>query len=81
MWPAIDTVPPIGTIANARNAGTIERYGARRYTGRSAVVGEDCSLKKSLMPSASVWRMPNGPALCGPIRFCMSAMTLRMNQM
>ena len=30
VCPAIDTVPPIGTIANARNAGMIERYGASR---------------------------------------------------
>ncbi len=31
------------------------------------------------MPSASVCRMPNGPALLGPIRFCIPAMTLRSN--
>ena len=31
------------------------------------------------MPSASVWRMPNGPARFGPIRFCMPAITLRSN--
>ena len=79
-WPAIDTTPPIGTIENARNAGTSERYGASRNTGRSALSGIDCSLKNSLMPSASVWSTPNGPAFFGPIRFCMSAMTLRMNQ-
>ena len=57
----------------------IARYGASRNTGRSADVGVDCSLKKSLMPSARVWNAPNGPARCGPMRFCMSAMTLRMN--
>jgi hypothetical protein len=45
-------------MQNIRNAGMIDRYGARRNTGRSAVVGIDCSLKKSLMPSASVWRTP-----------------------
>ena len=68
-------------IENARNAGSTERYGASLNTVRSALSGIDCSLKNSLMPSASVWRMPHGPALSGPIRFCMSAMTLRMNQM
>ena len=47
----------------------------------SALRGIDCSLKNSLMPSARVWRIPNGPALSGPIRFCMSAITLRRNQM
>ena len=57
-WPRIDTVPPIGTMQNIRNAGMIDRYGASRNTGRSAVVGIDCSLKKSLMPSASVWSTP-----------------------
>ena len=66
---------------NARNAGRIDRYGASRKTSRSAVSGIDCSLKNSLMPSASVCSTPNGPGAVGPIRFCMSAMTLRMNQM
>ena len=37
-------------------------------------------MKISFMPSASVCRMPNGPALFGPTRFCMPAMTLRSNQ-
>ena len=37
-------------------------------------------MKKNLMPSASVWRMPHGPARFGPMRFCMSPMTLRSNQ-
>ena len=48
---------------------------------RSAVLGFDCSLKKSLMPSARLWSSPNGPARSGPIRFCILAMTLRRNQM
>ena len=37
-------------------------------------------MKISFMPSASVCRSPNGPALFGPTRFCMPAMTLRSNQ-
>jgi hypothetical protein len=36
-------------------------------------------LKKNFMPSARVCRMPNGPARAGPMRFCMSPMTLRSN--
>ena len=38
------------------------------------------SLKKSLMPSASVMRIPAGPARFGPTRNCMSATTLRSIQ-
>ena len=48
---------------------------------RSAVLGSDCSLKNSLMPSARLWSRPNGPARSGPTRFCILAMTLRRNQM
>ena len=48
---------------------------------RSAVLGSDCSLKNSLMPSARLWSRPNGPARSGPMRFCILAMTLRRNQM
>ncbi len=57
-WPRIETVPPIGITQNMRNAGMIERYGARRNTPRSADDGIDCSLKNSLMPSASVCSTP-----------------------
>ena len=52
-----------------------------RKMRRSAVLGSDCSLKNSLMPSAALWNKPNGPARSGPIRFCILAMTLRRNQM
>jgi hypothetical protein len=81
LCPAMLTSPPIGTMLNARNAGRIDRYGAIRNTGLSALRGIDCSLKNSLMPSATLCRMPNGPALYGPTRFCMSAIALRRNQM
>ena len=47
----------------------------------SAAVGVMPSLKKSLMPSASVMSMPRGPARTGPMRVCMSAITLRSIQM
>src|SRR3954468_20115095 len=57
-WPRMEPAPPIGTTQNKRNAGRIDRYGASRNTGRSAVVGIDCSLKNSLMPSASVCSTP-----------------------
>ena len=60
----------------ARRRGT----GASRNTKRSACSGRRSSLKNSLMPSASVCRMPHGPALFGPMRFCMPAITLRSNQ-
>ena len=69
----------MGTMAKAAKAGTIERYGARRNTRLSAPAGSRSSLKKSLVPSARVWRIPHGPARSGPIRFCMSEMTLRSN--
>ena len=49
-------------------------------TARSALSGIRSSLKKSLMPSARVWAIPKGPARLGPIRLCMSEITLRSNQ-
>ena len=48
-------------------------------TLRSARSGSRSSLKKNLMPSASVWKMPKGPARLGPSRLLMSAWTLRSN--
>ena len=74
------TSPPMGTMAKARNAGMIVRYGASLKTNRSALSGIRSSLKNSLIPSARVWAIPNGPARLGPIRLCMSEMTLRSNQ-
>ena len=59
------TSPPMGTMAKARKAGMIVRYGASLKTNRSALSGIRSSLKKSLMPSARVWAIPNGP---GPVR-------------
>ena len=37
-------------------------------------------MKTSLVPSASVCSRPQGPARFGPIRLCMSEITLRSNQ-
>ena len=68
---------PNGITANARNAGKIASTGAIAYTGLSAFVGVMPSLKNSLMPSASVIRMPRGPARIGPFRVWKSAITLR----
>ena len=62
------------------NAGTIASSGARRKTNGSDRSGSRSSLKNSLMPSASVCSTPHGPAMFGPTRFCMSAMSLRSNQ-
>ena len=75
------TTGPNGMTANARKAGNIAISGAIEYTVRSAWVGVMPSLKNSLMPSASVIRIPCGPARIGPSRVCMSAITLRSIQM
>ena len=56
------------------------RYGASLNTTRSARSGSRSSLKNNLIPSARVWAMPKGPARLGPMRLCMSEMTLRSNQ-
>ena len=72
--------PPIGTIANTKKAGISDRYGAILKTNRWDFSGMRSSLKNSFMPSAKVTKMPHGPAKLGPIRFCMSEMTLRRNQ-
>ncbi len=81
MRPKMYAGAPNGTTANARNAGIIAIAGAIWYTGRSAFVGVMPSLKKSLIPSASVISTPRGPARIGPARVCMSAITLRSIQM
>jgi hypothetical protein len=75
----MEMVPPKGTTAKARKAGTIDRYGASRKMRRSARSGRRSSLKNSLMPSARVCSRPQGPARSGPIRLCMSEMILRSN--
>ena len=71
--------PPSGMTLQTRNAGTNAKYGANLKTNRSLFSGMRSSLKNSLMPSASVCSRPLGPALSGPTRFCMYAMTLRSN--
>jgi len=67
-------------MAKARNAGKMARYGASLKTNRSAWSGTRSSLKKSFTPSASDCSSPKGPARLGPMRACMSEMTLRSNQ-
>jgi hypothetical protein len=79
-WPAIVRSPPTGTTVKMSSAGRRARYGASLKTNRSARSGMRSSLKNSLTPSASVWSSPYGPARLGPIRLCMSLMTLRSNQ-
>ncbi len=79
-WPAMVSVPPIGTIAKVMKAGMTTRNGASLKTVRSASAGTRSSLKISLMPSATVCRSPKGPQRCGPMRLCMSEMALRSNQ-
>jgi hypothetical protein len=58
-------------------AGAIAAMGAIKYNPSSALRGVSDSLKNSFTPSASVCRMPNGPARLGPMRFCMSATIFR----
>jgi hypothetical protein len=61
-------VPPKGMTANVSIA-TMALSGADEYTtGRRC--GAMSSLKKSLAPSATVCRIPNGPSRLGPIRDC-----------
>ena len=67
----LEKSPPTGMTVKTRKAGTNARYGARRNTKGSARSGWIGSLKNDLMPSARVCRIPNGPALFGPMRFCM----------
>ena len=61
-------------------AGTVERYGASLKVKESDCSGIRSSLKISLVPSANVCRSPQGPARFGPMRLCMSEITLRSNQ-
>ena len=80
MWLPIRMTPPTGTTAKATKAGTTERYGASLKVKESAWSGSRSSLKTSLVPSASVCSRPQGPARLGPMRLCMSEITLRSNQ-
>src|SRR4249919_3920714 len=66
--------------AKSISAGTTEMTGARMNTARSAPFGMMSSLRASLMPSARVWRMPNGPTRLGPTRICMKATIRRSAQ-
>ena len=50
------TSGPSGMTENARNAGTAEITGARKYTGRSASAGMMSSLNASFRPSARLCR-------------------------
>src|SRR5690349_18027233 len=78
VWcPNSDTIGPNGMTENARNAGTADRIGARKYTGLSASTGMISSLNASLTPSASDCSVPHGPTRLGPMRFCMRPTTLR----
>ena len=73
-------MPPTGTTAKMMKAGTVERYGASLKVNESDCSGTRSSLKISLVPSASVCSSPQGPARFGPMRLCMSEITLRSNQ-
>ena len=80
VWLPMVITPPTGTTVKISTAGITERYGANLKTKASARSGSRSSLKISLVPSANVCSSPQGPARLGPIRLCMSEMTLRSNQ-
>ena len=61
-------------------AGTRAAIGATMYSPYSTLRGTSGSLNRSFIPSATVCRIPYGPARIGPSRFCMSATILRSNQ-
>ena len=77
----LEKSPPIGMTANVRNAGTSDRNGASLNTGPVGPVGDQVLLEEDLdaVGQASAG-CPNGPARLGPMRFCMSPMILRSNQ-
>src|SRR5688572_1953621 len=63
-----------------RKAVKTARAGAATKTHLFAPAGVSSSLKKSLMPSATGWRMPTGPVRFGPRRNCMKASRRRSAQ-
>ena len=54
--------------------------GANKYIARSAFIGSICSFKSSFTASATVCKIPKGPALSGPTRDCMPATNFLSNQ-
>ena len=71
---------PTGITAKARTATVMLISGARKKMPLSTARGMMFSLKKSFSPSAAGSSRPAGPALLGPSRTCMRAITLRSNQ-
>ena len=69
-----------GITAITRNAETITRIGAIRWTTWSAERGTMSSLVKSFSASAIGCKSPNGPTRLGPIRSWNRAATLRSSQ-
>ena len=51
--------------------------GAATNSSLLAPSGITSSLKNSLIPSATGWKMPKGPVRLGPSRNCMKASTRR----
>ena len=74
-------LPPIGMTAKVRNAGTQRQV--RRELEHQAVgaVRDEVLLEEELdAVGEGLQACPNGPARLGPMRFCMSPMILRSNQ-
>ena len=64
---------PRGIIINIKNDGTNARIGANKYIALSAFKGSICSFRSSFTASATVCKIPKGPALSGPTRDCIPA--------
>ena len=71
---------PKGIIIKIKNEGTNARIGAKIYIALSAFRGMICSFSRSFIASASVCKIPKGPALSGPTRDCIPATTFLSNQ-
>ena len=64
---------PNGMIMKIKNDGTKAIIGANRYIALSAFRGMICSFNNNLIASATVCKIPKGPALSGPTLDCIPA--------
>ena len=71
---------PKGMIIKIRKDGTKAIIGAKRYIALSAFIGNICSFNNSFIASASVCRIPKGPARSGPTLDCIPATTFLSSQ-
>jgi hypothetical protein len=71
---------PKGIIMKIRKEGTRASIGANKYMALSAFKGSICSLRSNLTASATVCRIPKGPALSGPTLDCIPATNFLSSQ-